>query len=137
MRDSDIDSLSADGAQEPYPGERVMSSVYCGDNCNHTGPHHYPPAAHPAESAEALRAALKVLRGMSDELADGVLYGWRPEDVEDADWDAANESFRAALQASAPSPAAEPVYDEFPPGHLLHRAAAEGPTGPEPPPDEG
>jgi hypothetical protein len=19
------------------------TSVYCGDNCNHTGPHHYPP----------------------------------------------------------------------------------------------
>jgi len=80
MRDSDIDALSADGAQEPYP----------------------------ADSAEALlREALKVLRGMSDDLADGVLEGRQPWGIEDADWSAANDAFRAALQVSAPSPAAE------------------------------
>lgn len=51
-----------------------MSSVYCGDNCNHTGPHHYPPAARHADSAEALlldldalhRYALKGRRSAAD-----------------------------------------------------------------------
>ncbi len=23
------------------------TTLYCGDNCNHTGPHHYPPTASP------------------------------------------------------------------------------------------
>jgi len=71
-------------------------------------------AAHHADLAQALLRAL----GITDETPD---Y-----------YDRTVGEIRAALQASAPSsptgepsPAAEPPYDEFPPGHLLHRAAAD------------
>jgi len=65
MRDSEIDSLSADGAQESYP----------------------------ADSAEALRAALS--------LAVSMIRSGEPMSKQ------AEQVFEEAFQASAPSPAAE------------------------------
>jgi len=48
-----------------------MSTVYCGDNCNHTGPHNYPPPNVPPEPPhEHVWAAV----GMERNFGGGV--GW-------------------------------------------------------------
>jgi hypothetical protein len=46
---------------------------------------------------DRMREALRVLRGMSDYLADAVLDGVKPDDIGQPDWDAANDAFRVAL----------------------------------------
>ena len=174
MRDSDIDALSADGAQDT---ERMserditlhaytdkLSRNLC-DSCNRwkgAAEHRTaPPAAHPADSAEALRAALALALHQTRDSNESPEFDMNVARAR-ADRMLAYPNVRAALQASAPSPAAEP-WDENKPhlfksadlgnptypycvcgrqrGALTHaeaeRAAAEGPTGPEPPPDDG
>jgi hypothetical protein len=48
---------------------------------------------------EELRRALRVLHGMSSDLARAVLDGVKPDDIGQPDWEAANDDFRAALAA--------------------------------------
>jgi len=60
-----------------------------------------------ARAEPGLREALRVLRGMNDDLADAVLAGVKPDDIGQPDWDAANDMFAAALEAHG-EPQAEP-----------------------------
>jgi hypothetical protein len=57
-------------------------------------------AARATSTPAGLREALAILRNMSDELADAVLAGVKPDDISAADWDAANDAIRAALQGA-------------------------------------
>jgi len=123
MRDSDIDSLSADGAQEPYPAD---SAEWIGGLCPDCGRPvcvHFAqsyrfltdkaelPVARPADSAEALlREAVTLVEHAG---------------ARGSKWEAWLPKARAALQASAPSPAAEPIASGY--ANLTERAVAEGP----------
>ena len=90
MRDSDIDSLSADGAQEPAPSPAAdITCLVCGD-----------------------RLRLEDLTGHL--YSEGTMPPWERAAAES--W---NDGYAAGYRAG------------------LVVAAAEGPTGPEPPPDEG
>jgi hypothetical protein len=55
-----------------------------------------------AEARAGLVMALRALRDMSDDLADAVLDGVKPDDIGQPDWDAANDALRAALTPKEP-----------------------------------
>jgi hypothetical protein len=68
---------------------------------------------------EELRRALRVLHGMSDDLARAVLDGVKPDDIGQPDWEAANDDFRSAFAARS-EPRAEGLREGFA-GHGSHR----------------
>ena len=97
------------------------------------------PAAHPADSAEALlRDLVECVNALENRAirSSGEFHVWAEQRMVTESRDRA----AAFLQATEPSPAAEPdpTPEDWRQEALAGwRAAAEGPTGPEPPPDEG